>query len=98
MLINKIAKSGKEFLLCGRDEDSTGLLSLHIRKKKLSGMKSLCRGGCYENKHIAIKLHKHKLETLEITVAFRRNVCVFFGQSCEINQGFLGHNLLFVFF
>lgn len=97
MLINKIAKSGKEFLLCGRDEDSTGLLSLYIRKKKLSGMKSLCRGGCYENKHITIKLHKHKLETLEITVAFRRNVC-FFGQSCEINQGFLGHNLLFVFF
>lgn len=61
-------------------------------------MKSLCRGGCYENKHIAIKLHKHKLETLEITVAFRRNMCVFFGQSCEINQGFLGYNLLFVFF
>lgn len=88
MLINKIAKSGKEFLLCGRDEDSTGLLSLYIRKKKLSGMKSLCRGGYYENKHIAIKLHKHKLETLEITVAFRRNMCVFLDRAVKLIRAF----------
>lgn len=88
MLINKIAKSGNEFLLCGRDEDSTGLLSLYIRKKKLSGMKSLCRGGCYENKHIAIKLHKHKLETLEITVAFRRNMCVFLDRAVKLIRAF----------
>lgn len=51
-------------------------------------MKSLCRGGCYENKHIAIKLHKHKLETLEITVAFRRNMCVFLDRAVKLIRAF----------